>query len=113
MDSIVYNEWRLVSLSPFPTWALGLMAVAIAVGVWLSTLALRRESRPGRRWLLLGLRGVAALALIALLLEPGQRLMQTSRVKNRVALLLDRSASMGFPASPGGEPRLETAKKLL
>jgi uncharacterized membrane protein len=81
--------------------------------VWLSTLALRRETRAGRRWLLLGLRAVAALALLSLLLEPGRRLMQTTRVKNRVAILLDRSGSMGFPVTPGGEPRLEAARKLM
>jgi hypothetical protein len=113
LDGTVYNDWRLVSLSPFPAWALVAIAVAIAAGVYLSSLALRRETRPSRRWLLLALRAVAALALVALLLEPGQRLMQTTRVKNRVAVLLDRSGSMGFPASPGGETRLEAARRLL
>lgn len=113
LDPTVYNEWRLVSLSPFPAWALVGLALAVAAGIWLSTYALRRESRQGRRWLLFGLRTVAALALLALLFEPGRRLMQTTRVKNRVAVLVDRSGSMGFPVSPGGEPRLEAVKKLL
>ncbi len=113
MDSTLYNEWRLVSLSPFPGWALALLVVAALAGIGLATMALRRESRAWRRRLQFGLRLAAGLALLALLLEPGQRLMQTTRVKNRVAVLVDRSASMSFPVSPGGPTRGETALKLL
>jgi uncharacterized membrane protein len=113
LDSSPYNEWRLVSLSPFPAWALGLLALAALAGVALATLSLRREPRPGRRALLLALRLAAAGALVLLLLEPGRRLMQTTRVKNRLVVLLDRSASMGFPAAPGGQSREEVAKALL
>ncbi len=113
MDPTVYNEWRLVSLSPFPPWALALFAAGIGLAAWASLHALRRDTRRGRRFVLLGLRVLGGLALLALLLEPGQRLMQTTRVKNRVAVLVDRSASMGFPMSPGGPTRAEAARSLL
>ena len=33
------------------------------------------------------------------------RRLQVARVKNRVAVLVDRSASMAFPVAPGGPPR--------
>jgi uncharacterized membrane protein len=113
VDPTVYNEWRLVSLSPFPTWALVLLTAAAAAGGALALLALRSEPHAGRRRLLIGLRLAAAVALVFLVLEPGRRLMQTTRVKNRVVILLDKSASMGFPATPGGGSRSEAMLSML
>ncbi len=113
MDPNLYNEWRLVSLSPFPRWALSLLVLAALLGVGLAALSLRREPRQGRRALLVALRFWAAAAVVLLLLEPGRRLMQTTRVKNRLVVLVDRSASMGFPSAPGGPSREEVAKNLL
>lgn len=113
MDPTIYNEWRLVSLSPFPTWALALLTAVAAAGCALALLALRREAHAGRRRLLVGLRLAAAVALVFLILEPGRRLMQTTRVKNRVAILLDTSASMGFPVAPGGGTRSEAMLSML
>ncbi len=37
------------------------------------------------------------------------RLLQTARVKNRLAVLVDRSRSMNFPIEPGGPPRATVA----
>jgi uncharacterized membrane protein len=45
------------------------------------------------------------VAALFFLLEPGVRLLQVARMKNRVAVLVDRSASMGFPGEPGGPTR--------
>jgi uncharacterized membrane protein len=77
------------------------LIVAVCAALALSVYGLRREKRSGRRLVLLGLRLVTALALIALLLEPGLELMQTARVKGRLLVLLDGSRSMAFPARPG------------
>jgi uncharacterized membrane protein len=101
-----YNDWRIVSLSPLPPWAKALLVGAALAALLLAAWGLRRELHPGRRVALLALRTVSALALAALLLEPGVRLLQTMRVKSRLLVLLDSSRSMGFAAAPaeGGEP---------
>lgn len=113
MDLTAYNDWRLVSLSPFPLWALGLLLAAALAGIVFATLSLRSEQRAHRRRILMALRLIAGAALILLLLEPGKRLMQTTRVKNRVAVLVDRSASMGFPSAPGKPTRAEAVQATL
>ncbi|MBR2980275.1 MAG: theronine dehydrogenase [Myxococcaceae bacterium] len=112
MDAPLYNDWQFVSLSPFPPWALGLFAIILVLALGLSLTALSGETRRGRRLTLGLLRAVSACCLFALLLEPGLRLMQTSRAKNRVAVLIDRSASMALPAAPDGSTRFEKAKAI-
>jgi uncharacterized membrane protein len=47
------------------------------------------------------------------LLEPGLRQLAQVRVKNRVAVLVDRSASMGFPTRPEGPTRASAAAEAL
>jgi uncharacterized membrane protein len=58
-------------------------------------------------------RALAALAALFLVLEPAVQLLQTARVKNRLAVLVDRSRSMGFPIEPGGEARTAAAARFL
>ena len=113
MDASGYNDWRLVSLSPLPSWALALLIVAALGGVWLAQRGLRKEPRRARRWTLLALRAVAMLSAVFLLLEPGVRLLQTMRVKNRLAVLVDRSGSMGFPTREGGPTRAEAVSRFF
>jgi uncharacterized membrane protein len=96
---------KLVSLSPLPGWALALLVVAVVLGVLLAAAGLRREPSLGRRLVLLVLRTVAGAAAVLLLIEPGVRTLQVARVKNRMAVLVDRSASMGLPVAPGGGTR--------
>ena len=74
---------------------------------------LRGEARPGRRAALLALRAVAALLTLGLLLEPALELLQTARVRNRFAVLVDTSRSMNFPVERDGPPRAEAAGALL
>jgi uncharacterized membrane protein len=99
------TAFKLVSLSPLPGWALALLLVAVALGVLLAAVGLRREPSMGKRLVLLLLRTVAAAAALFLLVEPGVRTLQVARVKNRLAVLVDRSASMGLPVAPGGASR--------
>ncbi len=113
MTDGAYNAWRLASLSPFPRWALALFALSAAAAVWLAWRGLRAEPSRRRRAALLGLRAASALLALFLLAEPAVQLMQTARVKNRLAVLLDRSRSMNFPVQPGGESRAAAAARFL
>lgn len=113
MDAPLYNDWQLVSLSPFPTWALFALALFLAAAIALGLRSLGREPSRARRGALIALRCLSACALFALFLEPGLRLMQTTRAKNRVAILLDRSASMALPAVQDGPARFAQVQALM
>jgi uncharacterized membrane protein len=105
MNSQPFNAWKLVSLSPLPLWALVLLGVGLVLGIALAAWGVRREPSRGRKVLLWVLRVGAGVAALFFLLEPGVRLLQVARMKNRLAVLVDRSASMGFPGEPGGPTR--------
>ncbi|NVJ14601.1 glutamine amidotransferase [Myxococcus sp. AM010] len=113
MNSPTFNAWKLVTLSPLPPWALVLLALGLALGVALAAWGVRREPSRGRRVLLWALRAGAGLAALFFLLEPGIRHLQVARMKNRVAVLVDRSASMSFPAEVGGRTRSEEVADFL
>jgi uncharacterized membrane protein len=108
-----YDTWRLTALTPLPAWALVLLGLAAAGAVILAWRGLRGEPRAGRRALLLGLRAAAALVALFLLLEPAVELLQTARVRNRFAILVDTSRSMNFPVERDGEPRAAAAASFL
>jgi uncharacterized membrane protein len=108
-----YNAWRLSALSPLPTWALALLAVAAIAAVALAWRGLRGETRQGRRLALLGLRTLSAALAVFLLAEPAVEYLQTARVRNRFAILLDGSRSMGFPVEEDGPARSAAAASFL
>src|SRR5438309_7531461 len=108
-----FNAWRLTSLSTLPAWVLLLAVGALCVAVYLSFRGFRTEPTGWRRSALLGFRVLAALLVLILLLEPGIELRAESRVRARVAMLLDTSRSMRFPASPGGPSRAEELARWL
>jgi Putative glutamine amidotransferase len=108
-----HDTWKLVSLSPLPPWALVLLAGALAAGVVLAALDVRREALPRRRWLMWTLRALAGVCALGFLLEPGLRQLQVARVKNRVAVLVDRSASMRFPVAAGEPSRSQVVAEAL
>ncbi|HEX8703521.1 MAG TPA: glutamine amidotransferase [Myxococcaceae bacterium] len=105
MNSQPFNAWKLVSLSPLPVWALVLLGVGLVLGIALAAWGVRREPSRARKVVLWVLRVGAGVAALFFLLEPGVRLLQVARMKNRVAVLVDRSASMNFPGEPGGPTR--------
>ena len=109
----VYDTWRLTALTPLPRWAVGLLAAAALAAVLLAWRGLRGETRRTRVAALLLLRSASALLALFLVLEPAIELMQTARVRNRLAVLLDTSRSMAFPVEPGGPSRAEAAAALL
>ena len=113
MNAGATTTWRLVSLSPLPAWALVLLTVLVLAGVVLAVLGLRREPSALRRRVLLVLRLLAGAMALFFLLEPGLRQLAQVRVKNRLAVLVDRSASMGFPVHPDGQTRAAAAAEAL
>ena len=113
MNPTPYNAWKLVSLSPLPAWALVLLALLLLAGVVMAGWGVRREPSRSRKLALWALRAAAGLAALFFLLEPGVRQLQVARVRNRVAVLVDRSASMGFPVEPGGATRAEASAQWL
>ncbi len=113
MSGSSYNAWKLVSLSGLPLWALVLLGLGIVAGVVLAGLGVRREPAWGRKAILWTLRVCAGVAALFFLLEPGVRLMQVAQVKNRLAVLVDRSASMSFPVDEAGKTRTEEVAAWL
>src|SRR2546423_12962864 len=107
MDGTSYNAWRLTSLSTLPSWAIALGCAGLCVALWLSFRGIRAEPSGLPRRGLTALRATAALLLFVLLLEPGVELRAESRVRARLALLLDTSRSMRFPAAANGPSRSE------
>src|SRR4051794_37685809 len=108
-----FDTWKLVSLSPLPLWALIGLGLATLAGIVLAMLSVRKELSARRRWTLWVLRALAGTAALFFLLEPGLRKLQVARVKSRVAVLVDRSASMGFPVEAKGQTRSAQAADLL
>jgi uncharacterized membrane protein len=108
-----FDTWKLVSLSPHPVVVLVLLSLALVLGVALACWGVRQESSRRRKWVLWTLRVLAGVAALFFLLEPGLRRLQVARVKNRVAVLVDRSASMSFPTEPRGGTRNEAVARSL
>ncbi|MEZ4360491.1 MAG: glutamine amidotransferase [Kofleriaceae bacterium] len=107
-----FNEFRWVLLAPWGRvgLALGFAAVlGIFALAWRST----RGVTPWRRTLLLALRGGAAMTALFLFLEPAIELRQVAREPNRIAVLVDASASMNLAESPDGPRRIQRAARLL
>jgi uncharacterized membrane protein len=113
LDGGPYNDWRLTALTPLPAWALALLAVGAVGAVWLAARGLRGEPCRARRAALLALRAASAMLALFLLLEPAIELLQTARVRNRFAILVDASRSMAFPAELEGPSRSAAAGEAL
>jgi uncharacterized membrane protein len=100
-----FDTWKLVSLSPLPLWSLVALGIATLSGVVLAVLSVKKEPSARRRWTLWVLRALAGICALFFLLEPGLRRLQVARMKSRIAVLVDRSASMGFPVESKGQTR--------
>lgn len=113
MPPNAYNAWKVVSLSPLPWPALAILSFLALFGVGLASWGLRKEPYFRRRGILILLRVSAGLAALFFLFEPGIRHLQLAQVKNRVAILVDRSVSMTFPTGRGEESRAQAVGKFL
>ncbi len=108
-----FNDWRLVALSPLPGWVLALLGIGALAAVVLAWQGLAPEGKSRRRWILVSLRAIGALLAFLILLEPGIELLATTKLRGRVAVVVDESKSMALPARPQGPTRQEVATRLL
>jgi len=107
-----FNEYRWVLLSPWGRLGLalgGAAVLAIAVFAWRAS----RGTAGWRRATMIGLRVGAATAALVVFLEPAVELRQVAREPNRIAVLVDDSASMSLSEDPKGPDRLERVRRLL
>lgn len=94
-----YNAWSLVSLSPLPfAWRVIACVLVIAVCGYL-VWTYRASQR--RLWLSVT-RVLTGLCVIGILLEPAIQLRSVRKLKNRLALVADRSTSMTLPSATQG-----------
>ncbi len=108
-----FNDSRWVLLSPWAHagQALGIgAAVGVVLLAWLGTRELMSANR--RLWIV-SARGGAALAALVLFLEPAIELRDVAREPNRVAIVLDRSASMALLDDASGPSRWQRSLAFL
>ncbi len=110
MNGPAYNAWRLTALTNLPSYALGLIGLALLAALWLSTRGTVGEPSRGKRALLTTLRALACLLVFALVLEPGLELRAETRVRARIAMLLDTSKSMRFAAQPASSGSAQVSR---
>lgn len=104
-----YNDWTLVSLSPLAPW---LQALVIVGALAAAALVMWSYRQAPRRALLIALRVVGVLLVLGLLLEPAVQLRAVRKIKNRLAVVVDRSRSMTL-AGPEGRTRYEAMMTML
>lgn len=104
-----YTDWTLVSLSPW-----GLPALVAATIVVLAAAALVVWSYRGARrpWLLVSTRVLGALLVIGFITEPALQMRVVRKIKNRLAVVIDRSRSMTL-ATESGASRYQAVQALL
>lgn len=108
-----FNEHRWVLLSP---WGRGMQALGLGAGLGVMILAVlgtRQLISPGRRLAIIGARAGAVLAALVLFLEPAIELREVATEPNRLAVVVDTSASMALRDEEGGPRRLDRALALL
>lgn len=93
-----YTDWTLVSLSPLSSGWLILATVAVIVACALVLWSYRHAK--GRVWLMV-LRVLTALLVLGFLIEPAVQLRAVRKIKNRLAVVVDRSRSMSLATDSG------------
>jgi uncharacterized membrane protein len=112
-DTADFNEHRWIVLAPWGRLGLGLGCGAAVLIVALGWRASARIEAPWRRAAVVGLRTGAAATALVLFLEPALELRQVAREPNRIAVLVDESASMALRDDPDGPSRTQNARAML
>lgn len=104
-----YTDWTLVSLSPLGRTGLAVaVALTLLAALWV-VFSYRRVRRPG---ILIATRLLGALLVLGFLIEPALQLRVVRRIKNRLAIVVDRSRSMSL-ATEAGPSRYDTVLALF
>jgi uncharacterized membrane protein len=103
------TDWTLVSLSPWSGSSL-VLAALVVLGAAAAVVWTYRHAR--RPWLLVATRLAGALLLLGFLTEPALQLRVVRKVKNRLAIVVDRSRSMTL-ATEAGPSRYDAVLALL
>ncbi len=112
-STVEFNDWTVALGTALPGWAVALLGVGLLLALVQSNRGLAREPKRWRRRVIFSLRLATSLVAMALLLEPAIQLLQVRRVKNRVAVLVDVSESMGLPTRPKGPSRLDEVRAFF
>src|SRR5579883_999688 len=107
-----YNEWHFALQAPWNRAGILIGCGCALAIVVLGVLGTRGERRLSRRLGLGLLRAGAAMAALALFLQPAIQLENVTRIPNHVAVLVDGSASMALGERPGAPSRAERAASL-
>lgn len=109
-----FNSLSLVWVGEWPLWVLVLVLIMICSTLWLGWHNVKRLSFK-RKITLTSLRTLALIFFFVLFLQPAARLEDVSKVKNRVAVILDTSRSMSLPNTlkQETESRLHNAQQQL
>lgn len=108
-----FDESRWLLGGPWGLWASAAALAAAACVTAMAWIGSRRVTAPGHRAALVGLRAGAAAAALCLFFQPAVELRQVTREPNRVAVLIDDSASMGLTDQPEGPTRLDRARAAV
>ena len=93
------EAWRLTLSHAWPTWALAVSVIVLALAAWWCYLGLRGP-RPWRA-VLAGLRFVSLALVLLLVLGPAIEWPRERQERDLVQVLVDRSASMQVKDMPG------------
>lgn len=109
-DVSEYNASDLLWLGDWSTaWLVALVVLGvIVIAVSIYDLA---PMKPARRWTLVSLRAAVYALAVLLLLEPAIDLKNVTKVKNRVAVLVDASGSMALEHE--GRARIDRARDAV
>ena len=97
----------------YPGWLKTGIVVACVAAVLLAWLSLDRLSSVRRQIFLFVLRLIAVLFIGCIVLQPELELRRSVRLRNTVAVMVDRSASMAIRAKRDGESRAEIVKRFF
>jgi len=108
----VTTEWELLWRPPLGD--MGLVAGAVGAVVILALGVLSTAGRPAWvRGAIFAARLFAVSLVLLLLWRPAWRVADVTRGRDRVAVLVDESASMGLPGTRVGHSRLDDARRVL
>ncbi|MBK8012232.1 MAG: hypothetical protein IPK13_12860 [Deltaproteobacteria bacterium] len=97
-DTGGFNDWRIVFTHGLPTWVVVFASLLVVLVVLAVSRTLFRLPRR-RAVVIFLLRVLTAGLVLTLFLRPAIELRAVSRVRTRVALLMDGSRSMGLPTA--------------